>query len=221
MADDGCAALLGTWGPFPPLAVTQRAQEGTGLRIVALGSSSTAGAGASTPGAAYPAMLQRRLAARFPELAVELVNAGVGGDTVADNLTRLERDVLAVRPDLVIWQVGTNDALLGIDPATVRAGLEDGISRLRAAGAEVVLMDGQFRPAHPEDAAARAVRAAVRDAAAAAGVGLLGRFELMRGWLAGGRFTAATILHADGLHMNDASYACLAERVADLFPPVH
>ena len=214
-----CAAPAAVWGGFPQLARAQRKlRVEHRLTIVAVGSSSTQGVGASGPAKTYPAQLQKLLEARFPGAAIAVLNRGIGGETVAANLARFARDVLAAQPDLVIWQVGTNDALTGVAATTLRSQLLDGIARVRDVGADLVLMDPQPLPQAQREAAVEAVQAVLASTARAAKVPLLPRHELMSYWLASGQIGAATLLGADGLHMTDASYRCLAERVADLLP---
>jgi lysophospholipase L1-like esterase len=98
---------------------------------VALGSSSTEGAGASGPGATYPARLEAALRAAWPGRLVEVSNAGRSGETSAEMLARLERDVLARRPQLVVWQAGGNEALRGGSVEGFRAVMAEGLARLR------------------------------------------------------------------------------------------
>lgn len=216
-AAQDCSAPSEVWGGFPDLPHAGAALRNGHLTLVALGSSSTQGVGASAPDRTYPAQLEAVLRQRFPGREMHVLNMGVGGETVASNLVRLGA-VIAARPDLVIWQVGTNDALNGVPPETVRRQILDGLARLRAAGIETVLMDTQPLGEPGEEAAMRRVDAAVAGAAQEAGVGLLPRHALMQSWLRSGLFTPATLLGPDRLHMTDASYRCLAERVADLLP---
>jgi lysophospholipase L1-like esterase len=213
-----CSAAPAVWGGFPALPRVATALAGKNLRVVAVGSSSTWGAGASTRDRAYPAQLERMLQERFPGATIEVLNRGVGGETVAANLARFQRDVLALQPDLVIWQVGTNDALRGVPATLVRAGLLDGIRRVRATGADLVLLDPQPLFAPEQEAAVQRIRAVLVDVAQATKVPLLPRHELMLFWLTSGAFTRDALLGPDGLHMTDASYRCLAVRLADLFP---
>lgn len=189
------------------------------LTIVCLGSSSTQGVGASSPARTYPAQLEAVLAGRLPGLRVRVVNRGVGGETVADNLRRLERDALGPRPDLVVWQVGTNDALRGLPPAEVRVRLEDGLRRIKDAGAAAVLMDPQPLAAAEKERAIAAMSAAIADVAARTGTPLFSRHERMLRWVSSGAFTLASAYGADGLHMTDASYRCLAEDLAAMLAP--
>jgi acyl-CoA thioesterase-1 len=215
-----CDAPAGVWGPFAPLTqVVRQLDERRSLVVVALGSSSTYGTGATSRERSYPAQLGAILRTRFPQADIQVINAGVGGETVALNLARLDRDVLAHRPDLVIWQVGTNDAFQKKSIQEVYAGIRTGIARLRAAGAEVVLMEAQYFPDLPDTDAQKAARAMVRKAAQEAQVAYLPRYTLMQHWIEARSFLPATMIGRDKIHMTDASYRCLAERVADLFPP--
>src|SRR5919202_2178208 len=86
-------------------------RRGEALVIVAIGSSSTQGVGASDQAHAYPALLAEELQRRWPRLAVTVVNKGIGGETADQMLARFTRDVLPYRPQLVIWQTGSNSVL--------------------------------------------------------------------------------------------------------------
>jgi acyl-CoA thioesterase I len=123
------AALMLLW-PREPLAAPTGA-----LRIVALGDSLTAGYGLPQD-AAFPAVLERALKARGHR--VEIINAGVSGDTAAGGLARVDWSV----PDGthgVILELGANDMLRGLDPAATRRSLEAIVTRLRARGIPVLL----------------------------------------------------------------------------------
>ena len=98
-----------------PLHTVARLAQGAPVVVVAIGSSSTEGIGASSPSGSYPARLQLRLRQHCPTCAIDVINKGVGGETVDQTLARFDRDVLAYRPHLVIWQVGSNDILRGED----------------------------------------------------------------------------------------------------------
>jgi hypothetical protein len=185
------------------------------LKIVALGSSSTAGAGASSPSATYPHTLEVDLTERLGQ-PVEVANKGIGGQNARQMIDRIDRDVAAEHPALVIWQTGTNDFLQDVPAATFAAQLREGIGRLRATGADVVLMEPQYmrRPAH--DGSYRRYVATMRAVAAAEGVPILRRYDVMAYWLDTRQFDTSTMLSRDGLHMVDASYDCLSEVTADL-----
>ena len=111
------------------------------VRIVALGDSLTAGFGLD-PGEAFPEQLQRALRRRG--LDVTVANAGVSGDTAADGLARLEWSVPA-DAQIVIVELGANDALRGIDPALTRKALAAIVAKLQARG-QTVLLAGMRAP---------------------------------------------------------------------------
>lgn len=101
--------------------------ERTALTIVALGSSTTEGVGASEPARTDHAQLAALLEERLPHVLVRVLNRGVGGEIMADDRLRLDRDMLAPTADLVIWQLGINAALREIRPARVRDKLRQGL----------------------------------------------------------------------------------------------
>jgi acyl-CoA thioesterase I len=189
------------------------------LRIVTVGSSSTQGAGASSPSKAYPAQLDAILKQRFPGAKIEVINKGIGGEAAAGTVTRLDRDVLSFRPDLVIWQLGTNDALRNVDAKAFGAQAVEGIRRIRESGADLLLLEPQFLPKQEGNTTYAAYVDAVRALGAAHGLPVFRRNEVMKYWLDSKQFTPATMLSADQLHMTDASYHCLAQLMADTIVP--
>ena len=116
------------------------------LTIVAIGSSSTKGTGASSPGTSYPSRLEAELRDRFPEVEVRVVNRGVGGEDVTQEIARFGQDVFALRPDLVIWQLGTNAVLRREDLAEDEQTIRRGIVAIRERGIDLILMDLQYAP---------------------------------------------------------------------------
>lgn len=184
------------------------------LTIVAIGSSSTMGFGASAPELSYPARLAAELRKRFPQATIRVLNRGKGGEEVPQMLARIARDVAAAHPDLVIWQLGTNAVLRHEDMAAERGPIERGLAALKATGADIVLMDVQYAPrvlARPGFAAMEAI---IADEATRAHVGLFHRFAIMRRWRAGRDAGVPAMIGPDGLHMNDAGYGCLAAGLA-------
>nr|WP_246514066.1 SGNH/GDSL hydrolase family protein [Neoroseomonas soli] len=203
--------------PRPAIAVprlAEAAMHGGAVRIVAFGSSSTAGAGASLPWRAYPSRLETLLRRGLPNVTVTVMNRGAGGEDVANMIGRMDADVIAERPDLVIWQAGANAALRRMDPARFRAYLFEGLARLRREGIHVVLMDNQRAPRIAARPGHEAYDAVVAEAAATLpGVSLFSRGALMDALAAAGIPNDA-LLVSDGLHHNDRGYACVAEALA-------
>jgi lysophospholipase L1-like esterase len=220
-ASDICAApVLVTAASFQQLPHTSVAlSQKHNLRVVAVGSSSTEGTGASAPARTYPAQLDAILEQRFPGAKIEVINKGIGGETAAGTLARLDRDVLSFRPDLVIWQLGTNDALRNVDAKAFGVQAVEGIRRIRESGADLLLLEPQFLPKQAGNATYAAYVDAVRALGAAHGLPVFRRSEVMKYWLDSKQFTPATMLSADQLHMTDASYHCLARLMADAIVP--
>jgi acyl-CoA thioesterase I len=193
---------------------TERLMQGAPVKIVAFGSSSTAGAGATTPENNYPNRLAAELKERFPGVPVQVINRGVGGEDAREMLARLDRDVRDERPDLVLWQVGTN-ALLREDGIALEGGMiREGLARMRAAGADVVLIDPQYAPKVLKDPDAEPMVALLSLIAADKGVPVFQRFALMRRWRERG-VPFEMSLSPDLLHMNDWSYRCFARNLAN------
>lgn len=190
-------------------------RHGDELIVVAIGSSSTEGVGASSDKNTYPARFARELALRWPKLRLRVFNEGVGGETAFEMLARFETDVMAHKPHLVIWQSGSNSLLR--DKAieeyltTVRAG----ILQLKAAGTDVIIMDPQFAPVVVAQPAHRKLIMSIRALANGLKVGLFQRFAVMRHWVSSGGTRIEDVISHDLLHMNDASYACIARLLAD------
>jgi acyl-CoA thioesterase-1 len=196
---------------FPLPRMTRRLANGEPIKIVALGSSSTYGAGASTSAAAYPSRLAEELAKHFPGHEFTVLNRGVNGEEITDMLARLETAVIAERPDLVLWQVGTNSVLRDIALQPHVAELHEGLVRLKAIGADVVLIDPQYVPRVIAKPTCDGMVSLIAATAKAEHVGIFHRFELMRHWYDAEHLPFEAFVSQDGLHMNDWSYACLAK----------
>ncbi len=214
LANCGVPPALMVIGPAEA-RVAARIDNRQPLTIVAVGSSSTQGVGASAPGLAYPSRLEAALKDRFPGLDIRVINRGKGGEDVSEELARLDGDVIAERPELVIWQVGTNAVLHRDDPTADRELIERGVAQLKESGSDVVLMDLQYaprvlaRPAHAE------MEQLIATVAEHTRIGLFRRFEIMRYWQAAEQADVPKMVGPDGLHMTDRSYGCLADGLAE------
>jgi acyl-CoA thioesterase-1 len=184
------------------------------LVIVAIGSSSTEGIGASDRARAYPAVLAGELGRHWPQIAVTVINKGVRGEIASQMLARFDRDVLPHHPQLVIWQTGSNQTLRSDSIETYTDSIRDGIGRLKAASADIVLMDPQYAPrvlARPKHLM---VLNSIRTVATEMNVAVFQRFAVMQHWIASGQYTFQEIISSDDLHMNDVSYNCIARLLA-------
>ena len=124
-----------------PLHRTSRSiSTGGPITIVALGSSSTAGAGASKPEASYPTRLREHLSSLLGHPVI-VVNRGRNGDRVGDMLFRLPTEVIPEHPDGVIWQLGTNALLTELDRKDFSSLFSRGVRQITDAGADLIVMD--------------------------------------------------------------------------------
>jgi acyl-CoA thioesterase I len=183
------------------------------VTIVAIGSSSTQGVGATEPALNYPSRLEAELRARFPGIGFRVINRGRAGEDVGEEVARLTNDVIAERPDLAIWQLGTNAVLRRDDLLTDAEVMQRGVAMLRKAGIDVVLMDLQYAPRVLDRPAYAMMEELIADTAERTGAALFRRFAMMRYWQ--GQPAGPSAIGPDGLHMNDQGYGCLATALAD------
>jgi lysophospholipase L1-like esterase len=202
--------------PIQPLALPRLAQalrEGREARLLAFGSSSTQGAYASSAEKTYPARLEAAL--RREGLAVRVMNRGRSGEDALEMRARLEEDVVAARPDAVIWQLGVNGAIREHSLTRFRTLLRQGVARMQEVGADVVLMDSQRGPWVKAHAVLRDLfDSTLAEIAQERGAKLFSRRRMMDAWAENGT-TDAAVIAPDGLHHNDRGYACLAEALAN------
>ncbi len=154
------------------------------VRIVAMGSSSTAGRADVVP---YPYRLEMYLRQSYGSILIDVLNRGQGGQEANEELDRFERDIFHDDPVFVIWQVGTN-AVFHNDKYKVEdvaEKIEQGLARLKERGFEVLLIDPQYTTKMLWDDRAELSDKMVRLIRAAAdkfGVNLFRRWALMRHW---------------------------------------
>ena len=116
------------------------------LTIAVVGTGSSILAGPEGPRSAYPARLEAVLQAKLPSVVVKVVSLVRTRMTTEDLAKGMEKLVNDEKPDLVIWQTGTLDAIRRVDPDEFRAALEEGVETLHKGGADVILMNMQYSP---------------------------------------------------------------------------
>lgn len=195
----------------PLTRVGHKLISGEPITIVAIGSSSTWGAGASGPAANYPNRLAADLKARLPKHSFTILNAGVGGEEVADMLKRFDTAVVAVKPDLVLWQLGTNSIIRDHKAGDHGATIREGLRKIRSVNADVVLIDPQFVPRVIVKPHAERMVELISMTAKQEDVDLFRRYEVMKRWSVVDRMPFEAFTSPDGLHLNDWSYACMAK----------
>jgi acyl-CoA thioesterase-1 len=215
-ADLRCRAGAAQPAFQPILPAARDALRETGkLTIVAIGSSTTAGAGASAEDRAYPAVLQEELRRRLPNADVTVINRGVGGQSAYDMLQRMDTDVVEQKPSVVIWQTVVNDAINHVSEDKLAKILRKGIQKVQAAGIDMVMMDLPWLSRESRYPRYDDYRAVLKKTADENGVSIFPRYGMMRDWARSKRFTPEELVGMDGTHMVDAAYRCLAIRIAD------
>jgi acyl-CoA thioesterase-1 len=189
----------------------RRLAAGKPITIVAIGSSSTAGAGASSASASYPSRLAAELKERFPLRTITVINHGVNGVEVRDILARFEESVSADKPDLVLWQLGTNSLLRDRTLTEAAALISQALTRLKSTRSDVILINPQYAPKVIAKAEAEHMNQIIATASNNGNVNLFDRFSVMRHWRVVEGMPFSAFLSPDELHMNDWSYACVAK----------
>ena len=126
--------------------VAEAVQKEKKLTIAVVGTGSSILAGPDGPRSAYPARLEAVLKQKLPSVVVKVVSLVRTRMTTEDLARGMGKMLVDEKPDLVIWQTGTLDAIRRIDPDEFRAALEDGVETLHKGGADVILMNMQYSP---------------------------------------------------------------------------
>ena len=158
------------------------------LTIAVVGTGSSALAGPDGPRSAYPARLEATLNQRLSGVAVKVVTLLRSRLTAEDLAKGMNKLLIDEKPDLVIWQTGTIDAMRRVDPDSFKASLEDGIDRLQKGGADVILMNMQYSPRTESMIATGPYADTMRVAAQQRGVPLFDRIGIMHHWSDVGAF---------------------------------
>lgn len=203
-------ATVASPAPLPHLAEVLKAKKS--VRVLAIGSSSTAGLGASSPSANYPNRLEVELEKTFKDLDFIMVNRGVSGELAETTSERLKIEVTLTKPDLVLWQVGTNDALSRIPVGEFARIISRTLRWIKAQKIDVVVVGMQYTKRLARDEHYKLIKDALRQAATEADVPLINRYDAMQYILQAQE--GASLLANDDFHLNDLGYRCMAEHVA-------
>ncbi|WP_374546937.1 SGNH/GDSL hydrolase family protein [Rhodoblastus sp.] len=214
MAQDGArpgqsceapAESLAAPAPLPRVAAALKKSEK--LNILIIGSPIGL---ARSQSKSYPVALESLLERALTGVDVVIVNRPVSGEIVATAAERMRTEVALARPDLLIWQVGANDALQNVSPVEYEEHLREGVRWAKENGLDVLLVGFEANPWLHEDREAEAIRAATLRVAQAENVLYLRRYEAMQ-FAARARGRAE---QGDRPFSADVGYDCLAEQVA-------
>lgn len=201
---------------FPLPRVAKALAAGGPVRIVAIGSTSSTGRGASSRDKSYVRRLGAELERAWAPRRVEVIDKAVESQTATAMSARAVPEAARLAPALVVWETGTTDSIRHLDPTDFGDALETGIAALRAAGADVLLVTPQFSPATATLINFADYRDIMLRAATAQAATVLRRDEIMRELFESGEFSIerggdpkAFAAAVDGLN------ACLARLLAD------
>ena len=195
------------------LRLSQALQARHAAKVLVVGSSSTVGVGASSPSKTYVARLEPDLERAVTGADFEVVGRGVSGEVAQGAADRMRREVDEVKPDLVVWQVGTNDALSHVAIDRFRNCLKSTLAWLKERNIDVVLINPQYGQALVEDTYYEQVVNTIANIARESQVLLVDRYGAMRKLDFGN--SRPIDLSSDNLHMNDEGYRRLAEQLTD------
>ena len=198
--------------PAPLPATIVRLEGNQPLRILAIGSSSTWGVGATSRRKNYPSQLEAMLERVLKTVPIEVVNRGVSGETAEATADRLRIEAALLRPDLVLWQVGTNDAVQRVSVESFERTVSETVAQLRKKNIDVVLVGLQYTPKYARDEHYFAIRDALKRVAAELNALYVRRYQAME-------YISKTksnlqMMADDDFHLNDLGYQCMAEHIA-------
>jgi lysophospholipase L1-like esterase len=158
------------------------------LTIAVVGTGSSILAGPDGPRSAYPARLEAVLGSKLPQAQVKVVTLVRSRLTAEDLAHGMAKLLVDEKPDLVIWQTGTIDAIRGIEPDDFRAALEEGVETLQKGGADLILMNMQYSPRTESMIALGPYADVMRVVAQQYEVPLFDRLGIMHHWSDTGEF---------------------------------
>ncbi|AXK82996.1 SGNH/GDSL hydrolase family protein [Pseudolabrys taiwanensis] len=165
-----------------PLPRVTKAIANKRLSILVVGAGSSLLPGPNGAQNAYPARLRAALAEKFPGVEISLATDVKARRTALEMVKVLPEDIAAAKPELVVWQTGTVDAMQGVDQDEFSQALGKGIAKARAAGADVVLVNSQYSPRTDAMIALGSYGETLRWVAVQREVPLFDRFSVMKLW---------------------------------------
>jgi len=184
------------------------------VKIVVAGTASSTVPGRDGVQNAYPARLEAALKKRLPGLAVTVVAHSRPRNTAEQIAETFEKLLLDEKPDLVVWQSGTFDALQGVDPEQFRASVADGVETLQTGGADVILMNMQYSPRTDSIIPLGGYSDGLRWVARERSVSLFDRLAIMRHWKDSGAIDLYTATRDIG--MAKRVHDCIGQALASM-----
>jgi hypothetical protein len=182
-SNDACleaAPLAHAAAPLPHVATA--IDKSHRFTVVVVGTTSSLAPNPADPGTGYPARMQAALSQRLAGVTVKVTNAAKPRQTAAEMVATFDRILVDDRPDLVIWQTGTFDAIQGVDPEEYGSALDKGVAALRSRQADVILVNTQYSPRTESMIAAGVYGDHMHWVALQQEVPLFDRFAIMKEW---------------------------------------
>lgn len=196
-----------------PLPHVTRALAARKIDILVLGAGSSQLPGSNGVKNAYPARLQQALSAMLTGVDVKVTTDVKSKRTAVEMVKALPADLAAAKPALLIWQTGTTDAMLSVDPDQFTQALDGGISAAHAAGSDVVLINAQYSPRTESMIALGTYSEDMRWVALQQEVPLFDRFGMMRLWSDLGTFDLYSATKK--LDIAERVHDCIGRLLAD------
>jgi hypothetical protein len=191
-----------------------RALKAKHLTVLVVGAGSSQLPGASGVGNAYPTRLQHALAQQLAGVDVKLTTDIKARRTAAEMVKVLPAALSATKPALLVWQTGTVDAMLSVDPDQFSQALDKGINIAHSAGADVVLINAQYSPRTESMIALGTYAEDMRWVALQHEVPLFDRFSIMKLWGELGTFDLYSATKK--LDIAEQVHDCIGRLLADL-----
>jgi lysophospholipase L1-like esterase len=218
MAPDACEApdyVTHAEGKLPRVA--DAVVKDHRLQILVVGTGSSVLAGTEGANNAYPARLQSALSGQLPAVSVAVKTDVKSRRTTAEMVSELPGIVLDQKPNLVIWQTGTVDAMRGTDPDDFRTALEKGLKKINSGGADVILMNMQYSPRTESMIASTAYADNMKWVSQQFDVPLFDRLAVMKHWSENGAFDLTA---APSSKLAERVHDCLGKLLADMIVDV-
>jgi len=197
---------------LPRLAERIKAREPS--TILVLGTGSSLDYGASTASSAYPARLLTEVRKFRAVAPITVVNKSVRGESAAALLQRLEQELLAAKPDLVIWQTGSIDAVRQAGADEFGGTLDQGIEMMHRRDIDVMLVTPQYMPKAVSVTNFQPYVGYMQQVAQSRKVLLFDRFEVMRSWADSGSVELDPAGKDAKLKLIDKVHGCVAALIA-------
>jgi hypothetical protein len=197
-----------------PLPKVAKALAGKKLDVLVIGAGSSVLPGVNGARDAYPARLQKALAEKLPGVTAKVATDVKLRRTAADMVATMPAVLAANKPVLVVWQTGTVDAMLGVDPDNFSAAVYKGVNTVHAAGADIILVNAQYSPRTESMIALNTYIDDMRWVALQQEIPLFDRFGIMKLWTELGTFDFSSPTKA--LDTAERVHDCIGRLLASL-----